>query len=281
MPSLALVRAPVAPLHAEPRVASGQVTQALFGHAVGVVGEAGDWRRVRTLHDGYEGWAHVGYLHALPGDPLPDDAPALAPYEARTFAEGEPETADAVRATFGDEVPALSLGAAVRAGGRTLRLPLGALVHGPQALTDGEAVALDARAERFPRDGAAAAASAWRFEGTAYQWGGLTPWGADCSGFVQAVWGLHGVALPRDAWQQALVGAELGRDLGALAAGDLLFFSDREDRRVTHVGLMLDPSRMAHLALGRGGWSVEELADDDDPYVARLRANFLQARRVS
>ena len=96
---------------------------------------------------------------------------------------------------------------------------------------------------------------------------------------MQAVCGLHGIELPRDAWQQALVG-EHREGLDGLAAGDLLFFSDREDRRVTHVGLAIDELRMAHLALGRGGWSVEDLIDDDDPYVARLRANFLHARRV-
>lgn len=279
MPSIAIVRAPIAPLHAEPRIASGQVSQSLFGHALLVLGEAGDWRRVRTLHDGYEGWAHVGYLHLDAVEGIPEDAPAFAPYEARTFAARDGGAADD-DPTFGDAAPAMSLGCSIRAGDRRLRLPFGALVFAEQELLDGEAVPLEARAARFPRHGAAMAESAWRFEGTSYQWGGLTPWGADCSGFVQAVCGLHGVELPRDAWQQALVGEDLGRRLDLLAAGDLLFFSDREDRRVTHVGLAVDELRMAHLALGRGGWSVEDLVDDDDPYVARLRANFLHARRI-
>jgi hypothetical protein len=278
MPSLALVRTPIAPLHAEPRVASGQVSQALFGRALLVLGEAGDWRRVRTLHDGYEGWAHVGYLHVEDAEGLPLDAPTFRPYEERTFAVRDDAAQD--EPVIGDAAPAVSLGCTVRAGERTLRLPVGAIVFGEQALVDGVAVPLDTSASRFPRDGGAIAHTAWLFEGTGYQWGGLTPWGADCSGFVQTVCGLHGVELPRDAWQQALVGDDLGRDLDTLTAGDLLFFSDREDRRVTHVGLALDAGRMAHLALGRGGWSVETLGDTDDPYVDRLRANFLRARRV-
>jgi cell wall-associated NlpC family hydrolase len=277
MPTLALVRTPIAPLHAEPRVASGQVSQALFGHALLVVDEAGEWRRVRTLHDGYEGWAHVGYLHVEDAEGLPLDAPAFRPYGERTFARRDDGAGD-VPAT--DAAPAISLGCTVRAGERTLRLPVGALVFGEQTVTAGDTVPLDTRASRFPREGAAVARAAWMFEGTPYQWGGVTPWGADCSGFVQTVCGLHGVELPRDAWQQALVGEDVGGGLDALAEGDLLFFSDREDRRVTHVGLALDGGRMAHLALGRGGWSVETLADADDPYVARLRANFLHARRV-
>ncbi|MGZ8415102.1 MAG: C40 family peptidase [Gemmatirosa sp.] len=277
MPTLALVRTPIAPLHAEPRVASGQVSQALFGHALLVLGAAGDWRRVRTLHDGYEGWAHVGYLHEEEAEGLPLDAPAFLPYEERTFASRDDAASELPAA---DAAPAISLGCTVRAGERTLRLPVGALVFGEQTVVTGDGVPLDTRASRFPCDGAALALTASLFEGTAYQWGGVTPWGADCSGFVQTVCGLHGIELPRDAWQQALVGEDLGRELDALAAGDLLFFSDREDRRVTHVGLALDAERMAHLALGRGGWGVETLADVDDPYVARLRANFLRARRV-
>jgi hypothetical protein len=188
----------------------------------------------------------------------------------------------APRPTLGfDEAPRVSLGCTVRAGPRRLHLPLGAWVHADQELYDGEAVPLAELPQRFPRDPDALERTARRwFEGTSYQWGGVTPWGADCSGFVQTVLGLHGIDLPRDAWQQALVGDDAGSDPTGVAAGDLLFFSDREDRRVTHVGLALDELRMAHLALGRGGWSVEDLIDDDDPYVARLRANFLHARRV-
>jgi cell wall-associated NlpC family hydrolase len=133
----------------------------------------------------------------------------------------------------------------------------------------------------FPRDAEAIlrTASRW-FEGTSYQWGGVTPWGADCSGLVQTVFGLHGVVLPRDAWMQATAGEDAGRDLDALIPADLLFFSDREDRRISHVGMAVGGGRMAHLALGRGGWAVETLSDVGDPYVKRLRERFVGARRV-
>ena len=38
--------------------------------------------------------------------------------------------------------------------------------------------------------------------------------------------------------------------------------------------------RMVHLALGRGGYAVEQLDDEDDPYVTSLRERYLFARRV-
>jgi cell wall-associated NlpC family hydrolase len=176
----------------------------------------------------------------------------------------------------------VALGCTARVGGRTLRLPLGAWVAPGGALLAGEAVPLAELPERFPADGEAVVRTARRyFESTSYQWGGLTPWGADCSGMVQAVYALHGAALPRDAWQQAGAGRDAGGDLAAHAPGDLLFFSDRDDARVTHVGLAGGGGAMCHVALGRGGWAVDDLGDDtDDAYARRLRAQFVGARRV-
>ena len=118
-----------------------------------------------------------------------------------------------------------------------------------------------------------------RFVGTSYQWGGITPWGADCSGLVQSVFALHGVSLPRDAWQQARAGDDAGRDILAARAADLLFFSDRPDAHVTHVAIALGDWRVVHLALGRGGYAVERL-DDEGEYVKKLKSRFLFARTV-
>lgn len=250
------VRAAVCPLYHEPRVSSMQVSQALRGHPLAVLEVRGDWRRVRGL-DGYEGWAHRGYL---------DEAADDSDWAARQ----------------------LSLGCTVRTEAGAMRLPLGALVRGDEALIEGEALGVPEWAERFPPDAAAMVESAERwFAGTSYQWGGTTPWGADCSGFTQRVFMLHhrGALLPRDAWQQAeLAGTAswtpVEGGLDALAVGDLLFFSDREDRRITHVGLASAPTRMMHVALGRGGWAHERLDDTADGYVRALRERFTGAMRM-
>jgi cell wall-associated NlpC family hydrolase len=252
-----LVGAPVAPLHAEARVSSSQTSQRLRGAPLVVLerqGEGGDWLRVRG-DDGYEGWMHRGYLAPEPGAP----------------------TAARLRRT--------SLGCTVRtADGRRLVLPLGAGVRDDDEILEGDAADADALRRDFPADPRAIAHTAVeRFEGTPYQWGGVTPWGADCSGLVQSCFVLHGVAMPRDAWQQGEAafaeGARTLERLDELHAGDLLFFSDRPDRRITHVGISLGERRMVHLALGRGGYSVERLDETSDPYVARLVERFLFARR--
>jgi hypothetical protein len=242
------VTAAVAPLHADSGVASGQISQYLAGATLALVGTRGEWRLVRG-GDGYEGWMHRGYL-----------------------AEGRPPAAAA----------RLSLGCVVRTPiGERRPLPLGARLGEDDVVEEGEWIAEPERATRFPATADAIISSALRFfRGTSYQWGGVTPWGADCSGFTQAIYALHGVQLPRDAWQQAREGADAGRDALALAPADLLFFSDRTDHHVTHVGMALGDGRMAHLALGRGGYAVENLANVDDAYVATLRARFRCARRI-
>jgi cell wall-associated NlpC family hydrolase len=77
------------------------------------------------------------------------------------------------------------------------------------------------------------------FIGVPYLWGGTTALGLDCSGFVQQVYRLNGVALPRDADQQAV----LGRKVEEARAGDLLFFGADS---VTHVALATSATEFIH-----------------------------------
>jgi cell wall-associated NlpC family hydrolase len=96
---------------------------------------------------------------------------------------------------------------------------------------------------------------------------------------VSSSYALHGRVLPRDAWQQAELGTRVEGDFSALQAGDLLFFTDRADKRITHVGIAQGPNEMVHLALGRGGYAHEDLRSDES-YVAKLRERFLFAKRL-
>ena len=245
----AVVVAAVAPMLAEPHVSSGQVSQQLAGHLVSIVEDQSDWLLVRG-RDEYEGWMHRGYL-------------------ARGVAAVE------------DSARLISLGCIVRGQrGEERALPLRAVLAPGDVIESGEAMPAAHFPARFPSNGQAIGRSAVElFVGTSYQWGGVTPWGADCSGLVQSVFALHGLSLPRDAWQQARVGRDAGRDIDNTRSADLLFFSDRADAHVTHVAIALGNCRIVHLALGRGGYAVEQL-DGADEYVAKLRSRFLFARSV-
>ncbi len=242
------VRAAIAPMMGEPRISAPLVSQLLAGEVVDVQETRGDWHRVRGA-DGYEGWAHHGYLTATTGD----------------------ETSWRI-----------SLGVTVRdAAGVVSPLPLGARVAAYSEVLAGEALSREEAAARFPAEpDRVADTAAELFRGASYMWAGVTPWGCDCSGLVQRAFALHGIMLPRDAWQQATEGAALESDAAAAhPAGALLFFTDRDDRRVTHVGIALGDARMVHSSLTRGGVAVETMSGSD-PYVERLRAGCTGVRRV-
>ena len=243
-------RTPIAPILREPRAASTQETQLLFGHCAEVLSVDGKWLRVRGA-DSYEGIVHEGYTEA------------------------------ANECTWGWDDPGdMSVGGSMRdSKGNTIDLPLGALLRSGKSLS-GRSLNLDRRRDIFPQTPDSIVASATGlFQGTYYQWGGITPWGADCSGMVQTVYALHGVKLLRDAWQQATQGVLVEGGLDALRPADLLFFSDRDDGRITHVAMAIAPRRLVHLAVGRGGHSIEQL-DQPDDYIRALISNFKFARRI-
>ncbi len=83
-----------------------------------------------------------------------------------------------------------------------------------------------------------------RYLNSPYQWGGKSPFGIDCSGFVQMVFKITGYKLPRDAWQQAESG-ELVSDFTLAKAGDLAFFKN-DQGKLTHVGILLEMGRIIH-----------------------------------
>jgi len=249
-----VVRSPIATLFAEPRVASAPISQLLAGRVADVLEERDDWFRIRGP-DGYEGWIHRGYIERASDN-------ALSLHE-KTGAR-------------------LSLGCVtIASSGARRQMPLGTLLNADEQVTAGTVIPASEQAVHFPKNADAIIRSALSyFEGTSYVWGGVTPWGCDCSGLVQSVFWLHGVQLRRDAWQQAGQGMEGEPELLDAWAGDLLFFSDRVDGYITHVAIAMGSQRLVHLALGRGGFAVENLGNADDPYVRKLGERFVTARRV-
>lgn len=86
--------------------------------------------------------------------------------------------------------------------------------------------------------------TAFMYLNTPYLWGGKTPFGIDCSGFVQMVYKLNGYSLFRDAYQQATQGEVLSF-IEEAEAGDLAFF-DNEEGKITHVGIVMNDNYIIH-----------------------------------
>ena len=98
--------------------------------------------------------------------------------------------------------------------------------------------------------------NALRFLGVRYSFGGTSAYGFDCSGYVQHVFALAGVQLPRMADSQYYAGKSFS---GALRPGDLVFFHTYAPG-VSHVGISLGGDRFVHASSSRG-ISVASLRD--------------------
>lgn len=95
--------------------------------------------------------------------------------------------------------------------------------------------------------------------GTKYVWGGETPTGFDCSGFVQYVFRRHGIELPRTSRQQAAVGQSGGRTLSALRPGDLMFFATN-GTRIDHIAIYAGDDQIIHSSASGGGVGYDDFS---------------------
>ena len=77
-----------------------------------------------------------------------------------------------------------------------------------------------------------------------YLWGGKSFFGIDCSGFTQIIYKIHGIKIPRDAYQQAEIGDAL-TFIEEAKPGDLAFFENKEGR-IHHVGIILADQKIIH-----------------------------------
>ena len=113
------------------------------------------------------------------------------------------------------------------------------------------------------------------FKGGRYVWGGTTPEGFDCSGYVQYLYRKHNVNLPRTAWAQSKKGEVV--EIENLQKGDLLFFLTDKKRGipVTHVGIYMGNGNFIHAASKKKGIIISPLTHGS------YAKTFVSARRVA
>jgi len=113
-------------------------------------------------------------------------------------------------------------------------------------------------------------ASSMNYIGVPYVFGGTSPSGFDCSGYVRYVFANAGIYLPRTADAQYEVGMPVSR--GELIPGDLVFFSTY-DYGASHVGIYLGDGSFINASSSRGV-AVDSL------YSGYWGSCYIGARRV-
>lgn len=111
---------------------------------------------------------------------------------------------------------------------------------------------------------------ALKHSGIPYVWGGSSPTGFDCSGFIYYIYNHFGIQLPRAADEQFQVGNVVN---GSLKIGDLVFFSTYEPGP-SHVGIYIGNGEFIHASSAAEQVTITSLSK---PYY---QSRFLGARRI-
>ena len=244
-PPQAVVNRGFTDLRAEPDEGAERVDQAHYGERFTLLAHDGEWFYVQGP-DHYFGWCHEEVLDEV------------GPIDRRivSVVAADVRSAPTDAAPIIDKLPVASPLAIQERSGEWLRVS----ADGWLALRDTVDVAL--LPNRFPR-ASDLLRTAECFLGVPYLWGGTTADGLDCSGFTQLVYRLNGVALDRDADQQAMEGRAV---TGPTRAGDLLFFGDE---RITHVALAAAEREFIHAPMS--GAFVERSALGPERTVRAVR----------
>lgn len=108
-----------------------------------------------------------------------------------------------------------------------------------------------------------------KFVGVPYKWGGTTPAGFDCSGFVGYAYKKSGKVLPRTAAQMYKQGQSVKQY--HLQVGDTVFFSTYNSG-ASHVGIYVGNNKFVHAA--SNGVKVDSLNN------SYWKKRYLGAKRI-
>lgn len=194
----------VASLRAENSHQSELTSQLLYGETVDILRTSGDFYKVKMHFDGYEGFVSIHQISFVSEEFLSKRKVEILQRNCEFF-------------NFPEGKILLSVGSEIG--------------------VEEELSSLEISSENIVE-------TAKQFLNVPYLWSGRSFFGIDCSGFVQLVYKLYGISLPRDSFQQAEIGDVLSF-VEESKPGDLAFF-ENEEGRICHVGMMLNHQEIIH-----------------------------------
>ncbi len=259
-----------APVFKDPSMRSEQITQIILGETFDVLEIKDDWVRIRLHFDGYIGWVYKPQVVLM-------DEPKFSEYVQKQkiefisnlgFIYSKPDK----NSTALRDVVICSILNYIEIKNGWLKIELPDETYG--FIRKNEARKFKFAERPKPDD---IIQTAKRFLGVSYIWGGKTPKGFDCSGFVQTVFRINGVQLPRDSDMQWKIGKYVGKDFKKFKKGDLLFFSS-DGKRITHVGIYTGKDK--EIIHASGFVRLNSLDKKSKLYSERLERTFMGAKRV-
>ena len=132
---------------------------------------------------------------------------------------------------------------------------------------------VDASVVSASANGNAIAQYALQFVGYPYVYGGSSPSGFDCSGFVRYVYSQKGYSVNRTASAQMDNGTPVS--YSQLQPGDLVFFNNgNSSKRATHVGIYIGNGQFVHASTSTTGVIISDMNS------AYYTTGFVGARRL-
>jgi len=206
----------VVALRSEASDTSELISQVLYGEHFKVLEHRKSWSRIRLGFDKYEGWIdnkQFQFIEELEYKALHKSEPLMAM-----------DLVDFITTQKQHLHPIL----------------LGSTLNGLSYLEH----TFEGTARIGQNDKSKLVETALLYLNTPYLWGGKTPFGIDCSGFVQMVYKLNGFSILRDASQQASQGDALSF-IEESEPGDLAFF-DNNEGDIIHVGIIMEDHQIIH-----------------------------------
>ena len=252
-----VVKTTYANIYREPSFSSEMITQALFFETLEVKSEHDSWLKI-SQWDGYEGYVHKFYLCDF--DKNREDRTILT--ERLTPIYMKPELISvSMLAPFGSRI------SCSRNNNNWCNLKLDSLNYYFKAPAT----------MNYPINRDTIISHCDRLMGSPYLWGGKTPFGYDCSGFVQEIFRSVDVNLNRDTSQQIQDSRFPSIDLSAIKRGDIIFF-DFEKKGVDHVGIWYGDDQVIHCG---GCVKIQSIHDDSHKklydYIVEIKSmeNYL------